>query len=62
MEGYKILTPRFREEIDRGFNSAIEELRECKPNTLVAAQITGLKMWKRYIDSLPDGVPIPIRK
>lgn len=62
MEGYKILTPKFREEINQGFESTIAELRECKPNVLVAAQIEGLKMWKRYIDSLPDGVPIPIRK
>lgn len=62
MDGYKILTPKFREEINQGFNSAIEELRECKPNALVTAQIEGLKMWKRYIDGLPDGVPLPVRK
>lgn len=62
MEAYKILTPKFRQEINQGFNSVIEELRECKPNALVIAQIEGLKMWKRYINSLPDGVPIPVRK
>lgn len=62
MEGYRILTPKFREEINQGFDSAIEELRECEPNALVVAQIEGLKMWKRYISGLPDGVPLPVRK
>lgn len=62
MDEYKILTPKFREEIDQGFDSAIEEFRGCESNGLVMAQIEGLKMWKRYIDGLPDGVPIPVRK
>ena len=62
MEEYKILTPKFRQEIKQGFDSTIEELRECEPNALVIARIEGLKMWKRYIDSLPDGMPIPVRK
>ena len=62
MEEYRILTPRFREEINQDFDNTIKELRECKPNVLVTAQIEGLKMWKRYIDSLPDGVQIPVRK
>lgn len=62
MEAYKILTPKFRQKINQGFDSSIEELRECKPNALVIAQIEGLKMWKRYINDLPDGVPIPVRK
>lgn len=62
METYKILTPKFRKEINQGFDSTIEELRECEPNALVIAQIEGLKMWKRYINGLPDGVPIPVRK
>lgn len=62
MREYKILTPKFREKINQGFDSAIEELRECEPNELVMAQIEGLKMLKRYIDGLPDGVPLPVRK
>ena len=62
MDGYKILTPKFREEINEGFDSVIEELRECEPNGLVRAQIEGLRMCKRYIDGLPDGVPLPVRK
>lgn len=62
MGEYKILTPQFRAEINQGFDSTIEELRACKPNALVMARIEGLKMWKRYINGLPDGVPIPVRK
>ena len=62
MEGYKILTPKFREEINLGFDSTIEELRECEPNALVVAQIEGLKMCRRYISGLPDGALIPVRK
>lgn len=62
MDEYKILTPKFREEINQGFNSTIEELRECEPNGLVMAQIEGLRMMKRYINGLPDGVPLPVRK
>ena len=62
MEGYKILTHKFREEINQGFDRVIEELRECEPNALVIAQIDGLKMWKRYISRLPDGVPLPVKK
>ena len=62
MDGYKILTPKFRKEINQGFDNAIEELRECEPNALVTSQIEGLKMLKRYINGLPDGVPIPVRK
>lgn len=62
MEEYKILTPKFRQEINQGIYSKIEELRECEPNALVIAQIEELKMCKRYINGLPDGVPIPVRK
>ena len=62
MEGFKILTPSFRQEINKGFDETISELQSCKPNGLVNAQIEGLRMWKRFIDKLPDGYPIPIRK
>lgn len=62
MEGLKILTPKFREEINKGFDITIKELQECEKNALTNAQITGLKMLKNYINSLPDGILIPIRK
>lgn len=62
MESYKILTPSFRAEIDKGFNDSIAELQSCEQNSLVRMQIEGLKMWKRYIDGLPDGVPLPVKR
>ena len=62
MEGFRILTPKFRMEINHGFDKTIAELQECEKNALVSAQIEGLKMLKRYIDSLPDGIPIPVTK
>lgn len=62
MEDYKILTPSFRQEINKGFDDAIAELQSCERNGLVNVQIEGLKMWKRYIDKLPDGIPVPVRR
>lgn len=62
MNEYKILTPKFREEINRDFDIKIKELLECNSNALIMAQIEVLKMFKRYIDGLPDGVLIPVRK
>ncbi len=62
MEGFKPLTPSFRQEINTGFDKTISELQSCEPNALVSVQIEGLRMWKRYIDKLPDGYPVPIRK
>jgi hypothetical protein len=62
MDGYRVLTPKFRAEIDLGFDRVIAELQECEKNALVSAQIEGLKMAKRYINGLPDGTPIPVSK
>lgn len=59
---YKPLTPNFRQDINEGFDNAISELKACKPNGLVAVQIEALQMYKRLINGLPDGYPIPIRK
>ena len=62
MEGFKPLTPSFRQDINKGFDSTISELKACEPNGLVAVQIEALQMYKRLINGLPDGYPIPIRK
>lgn len=40
----------------------LEELQTCKHNAIVNVQIEGLQMYKRLINGLPDGYPIPIRK
>ena len=60
MEGYKPLTPSFRQDINNGFDKQITELKECKPNALVSVQIEALSMYKRLINGLPDGYPMPL--
>ena len=62
MEDIKPLTPSFRQNINTAFDKQIAELQTCKPNALVNMQIEGLRMYKRLINGLPDGYPIPIRK
>lgn len=62
MEDFKLLTPSFRTKIDEAFDQQIEELKTCKPNALVRAEINALQTYKRLIHGLPDGYPIPIRK
>lgn len=60
MTEYKPLTPGFRQDINVDFDRQIAELKTCKPSALVNVQIEGLKMWKRVIDGLPDGYPMPL--
>lgn len=60
MTRYKPLTPSFRQDINNGFNKQITELKECKPNALVSAQIEALSMCKILINGLPDGYLMPL--
>lgn len=60
MTKYKPLTPSLRLDISIAFNKQIEELKTCKPNALVNAQIEALRMYKRLINGLPDGYPMPL--
>ena len=62
MTEYKPLTPSFRLDINIAFDKQIEELKTCKPNGLVNAQINALRTGKRLINGLPDGYPMPINK
>lgn len=62
MEGWRVLTPTFRQEINKGFDETIAELQTREQNSLVKAQIEGLKIAKNYINSLPDGCQVPVRK
>ncbi len=62
LERYKPLTPHLRAKIDLSFDRQIEELKMCKPNALVMAQINALEASKKLIHGLPDGYPIPIKK
>ena len=60
MTEYKPLTPSFRRDINNGFDNQITELKKCKPNALVSVQIEALGMYKRIINGLPDGYPMPL--
>jgi hypothetical protein len=62
MTEYKPLTPNLRLDINIAFDKQIEELKTCKPNVLVNMQIEGLRMYKRLINGLPDGYPMPMEK
>ena len=57
---YKPLTPSFRQDINNGFDKQIAELKECKLNGLVSMQIATLSMYKRFINTSPDGYPMPL--
>lgn len=62
MEEWRVLTPAFRQDINKGFDETIAELQACEQNGLVNAQIEGLKIARQYINSLPDGCQVPVRK
>ena len=60
MTEYKPLTPSLRQDINIGFDKQIADLQTCKPNALVNVQIEALRMYKRLINGLPDGYPMPL--
>jgi hypothetical protein len=60
MTEYKPLTPSFRQDINIAFDEQIADLQTCKPNALVNVQIEALRTYKRLINGLPDGYPIPL--
>ena len=60
MTEYKPLTPNFKQDISKGFDKQIADLQTCKPNALVNVQIEALRMYKRLINGLPDGYPMPL--
>lgn len=60
MTEYKPLTPNFRQDIDIGLDKQIADLQTCEPNVLVNVQIEALRMYKRLINELPDGYPMPL--
>lgn len=60
MTSYKPLTPSFRQDINIGFDKQIAELQTCESNALVTMQIEALRTYKRLINGLPDGYPMPL--
>lgn len=61
-EYYKTLTPAFREEIKEAVRKEMQELNTCEDTFYVRTRKTGLKTFLGYINSLPDGFPIPMNK
>lgn len=61
MTEYKPLTPSLRQDINIGFDKLIADLQTCKPNALVNAQIETVQTYKRLINGLPDGYPMPLK-
>ena len=58
----KPLTPDLREQINLGIDRNIEELLRCDRNSLVIAEINAYQMLRNMVNSLPDGIPIPVEK
>lgn len=61
-EYYKPLTPAFRTEIQESVRKEMQELNTCEDTYFVRARKTGLEAFWGYINSLPDGYPIPTNK
>ena len=59
---YKPLTPKLRNEIIESINNSIAELNTCEQNGLVKEQINAYEVFRKYINSFPDGYPIPFKK
>lgn len=59
---HKLLTPDFREQINKGIDRNIEELLRCDRNPLVNAEINAYQILHNMINRLPDGFPIPVEK
>ena len=56
----KILTPKFREEINNSISIQEAELNDCQNTPYVSAQKVSLQVLRNLINALPDGFPIPV--
>ena len=59
---YRILTPKFRDEINASISKQTSELNTCADNALVNAQKLGLQALQTMVNALPDGYPMPMKK
>ena len=62
MTYYKPLTPDLRKKTIDAIDSNIDELRTCKNNALVNAQISAWVTLKNLIKALPDGYLMPMEE
>lgn len=61
-EDYKILTPDFRREINNSIEKQLAELATCSDNAFTKCQKMALNITRNYINALPDGFPVPVRR
>lgn len=59
---YKILTPDFRREINISIEKQLAELATCRDNAFTQCQKIALNITRNFINALPDGYPLPIRR
>lgn len=62
MTEYKILTPKFREEINSSIDQLLEEVKTCEKNALTEMEFESLSALKTLIGQLPDGYLMPMKE
>lgn len=59
---YRILTPNFRKEINISIEKQLAEIATCRDNAFTQCQKMALNITRDYINALPDGFPLPVRR
>lgn len=62
MTAYKMLTPKFRREINESIDQQLDEIKTCENNVLTRMQFESLSNLKTLIGQLPDGYPMPMKE
>lgn len=62
MSEYKILTPKFRDEINSSIDQLLAEVKTCEKNVLTEMQYESLSALKTLIGRLPDGYLMPMKE
>ena len=62
MTAYKILTPKFRREINESIDQQLDEIKTCEDNVLTRMVSESLSTLKTLIGQLPDGYPMPMKE
>lgn len=62
MTAYKMLTPKFRREINESIDQQLDEIKTCEDNVLTRMVSESLSTLKTLIGQLPDGYPMPMKE
>lgn len=62
MTAYKILTPKFRREINESIDQQLDEIKTCEDNVLTRMVSESLSTLKTLIGQLPDGYLMPMKE